>query len=64
LPYGVEVATGCTLGHRFQIVRANCQRCGEEIINEREVVAHGQTLRQRPTRSFPHHGKNREAAYQ
>ena len=26
------------------IVRTACQRCGEEIINEREVVAHGQTF--------------------
>jgi len=26
------------------IVRTNCDRCGEEIINEREVVASGQTL--------------------
>lgn len=26
------------------IVRANCDRCGEEIINEREIVGGGQTL--------------------
>ena len=26
------------------IVRTVCDRCGEEIINEREVIAHGQTL--------------------
>lgn len=26
------------------IVRTNCERCGEEIINEREVVTGGQTL--------------------
>ncbi|MCL4834963.1 MAG: TraR/DksA C4-type zinc finger protein [Caldilineaceae bacterium] len=26
------------------IVRTNCEKCGEEIINEREVVAGGQTL--------------------
>jgi len=26
------------------ILRTNCDRCGEEIINEREVITGGQTL--------------------
>jgi len=57
------------------IVRTNCQRCGEEIINEREVVAHGQTLCRscagrayyRPEAEkqplFVHHAESREVAY-
>jgi formylmethanofuran dehydrogenase subunit E len=58
------------------VVRANCQRCGEEIINEREVITGGQILCRscagpgyyRPLPGthtlFSSPAENREAAYQ
>jgi len=58
------------------VVRANCQRCGEEIINEREVITGGQILCRscagpgyyRPLPEthtlFSSPAENREAAYQ